>query len=70
MPSPQGASQALLVKVQSTSVNDDIVSFRRGDLFTMLGEVALPPGSGAPEHTDCAPLAERIVAKVEEYRTK
>lgn len=44
------------------------VTFREDKLYQMLGEVALPPGSGAPEDMDCAPLAERIIAKVDEYK--
>jgi hypothetical protein len=49
------------------------VLFTKEALFTMLGELALPPWSDGEttigEHLDCAVLAENIEKKVDEYRT-
>lgn len=46
------------------TVNDPdrkYITFKREEFYQMMGELALPPGSGAPGDTDCALLAEKIV---------
>lgn len=41
--------------------------FRSDQLFQMLGEIGLPPGSGAPSDIDCAPIAQKIISTVKQY---
>jgi hypothetical protein len=41
--------------------------FRDDQLFQMLGEIGLPPGSGAPDDIDCAPIASKIIETVKRY---
>jgi hypothetical protein len=45
----------------------DFVILPHDKLFEFFGQVALPPGSGAPSDTDCAPIVERIIAWVSEH---
>jgi hypothetical protein len=46
-------------------MQDKYITFKRNEFLEFLGEHALPPGSGAPADTDCAPIADRLLKGID-----
>jgi hypothetical protein len=56
------------IDLRSDVAESKYMVFKREDFYQMMGELALPPGSGAPEDMDCAPIAQHIQGTAEATR--
>lgn len=69
MPETRGAGSTDRRPPLTDAYESEAVLVTRGDLYRLLGQLALPPFVGHPEADswDCAPLASTLIPVVERF---